>query len=220
MTNLLIDLRKSKKKKKKYEIILKIDGKKRSIHFGSNVSKTFVEGASIQKRNNYLKRHSVNEDWNYINPGSLSAGILWGDSDDIQENLKCYMKEFNIKENIIQGGATPKNKRLYEKVKKMMDEIYSKPSAYKSGAIVKKYKELGGEYIEDKKPKNLARWFQEEWENVASKGEYPVLRPTKIINFQTPSTVKEIPVNELIKQVKLKQVIKGNKNLPKFKTYL
>ena len=57
-----------------------IDGKKRSIHFGSNVSKTFVEGASIQKRNNYSKRHSVNEDWNYINPGSLSAGILWGDS--------------------------------------------------------------------------------------------------------------------------------------------
>ena len=81
-----------------------IDGKKRSIHFGSNVSKTFVEGATIEKRNNYLKRHSVNEDWNYINPGSLSAGILWGDSNDIQENLKKFMKEFNIKENIIQGG--------------------------------------------------------------------------------------------------------------------
>jgi len=220
MNNVLIDFRKSKKEGKKYEIILLIDGKKRSIHFGSNVSKTFVEGATIEKRNNYLKRHSVNEDWNYINPGSLSAGILWGDSNDIQENLKDYMKEFNIKENIIKGGATPKNKRLYEKVKKMMDEIYSKPSAYKSGAIVKKYKELGGEYIEDKKPKNLARWFKEEWENVASKDEYPVLRPTKIINKKTPLTVKEIPVNELIKQVKLKQVIKGDKNLPKFKTYL
>ena len=59
MTNILIDFRKSKKKNKKYEIILLIDGKKRSIHFGSNVSKTFVEGAYIQKRNNYLKRHSV-----------------------------------------------------------------------------------------------------------------------------------------------------------------
>ena len=97
MNNLLIDFKKSKKKGKKYEIILLIDGKKRSFHFGSNVSKTFVEGASIQKRNNYLKRHSVNEIWNEINPGSLSAGILWGDSDDIQENLKDYMKEFNIK---------------------------------------------------------------------------------------------------------------------------
>ena len=54
MTNTLIDFRKSKKEGKKYEIILLIDGKKRSIHFGSNVSETFVEGASIQKRNNYL----------------------------------------------------------------------------------------------------------------------------------------------------------------------
>ena len=34
-----------------------------------------VEGASIELRNNYLKRHSVNEDWDFINPGSLSAGI-------------------------------------------------------------------------------------------------------------------------------------------------
>ena len=143
------------------------------------------------------------------------------------------MKLFNIKENVIQGGATPKNKVLYEKVKKMMDEIYEKPSAYKSGAIVKKYKELGGEYIKDKKPKNLARWFKEEWKNlvevleplkrltnVASKGEYPVVRPTQIINNKTPSTLKEVPVNELMKQVKLKRVIKGDKNLPKFKTYV
>jgi hypothetical protein len=33
-----------------------------------------------------LKRHSVNEDWNEIIFGSLSAGKLWGDSNDIQEN--------------------------------------------------------------------------------------------------------------------------------------
>ena len=128
------------------------------------------------------------------------------------------MKEFNIKENIIEGGAIPKNKRLNEKVKKKMDEIYAKPSAYKSGAIVKKYKELGGEYIEDNKPKNLARWFKEEWRNIASKEAYPVLRPTKIINNKTPLTVKEIPISELINQVKLKQVIKGDKNLPKYKS--
>ena len=89
-------LENQKKKGKKYEIILLINGKIRSIHFGSNISKTFVEGATLEKRNNYLKRHSVNEDWNSINPGSLSAGILWGDSNDIQENLKDYMKKFNI----------------------------------------------------------------------------------------------------------------------------
>jgi hypothetical protein len=56
----------------------------------------------------------------------------------------------------------------------MMDEIYSKPSVYKSRAIVKKCKELVGDYIEDKKPKKLARWFKEDWQIVASKYEYPV----------------------------------------------
>ena len=74
-----------------------IDGNTKSIHFGLNVSKTFFEGATIEKRNNYLKKHSVNENWNEINPGSLSAGILWGDTNDNQENLMDYMKEFNIK---------------------------------------------------------------------------------------------------------------------------
>ena len=55
MTYLLIDFRKSRRKGKKYEIISLIDEKKKSIHFGSNVSKTFVEGATLEKRNNYLK---------------------------------------------------------------------------------------------------------------------------------------------------------------------
>jgi len=57
---------------------------------------------------------------------------------------------------------TPNNPKLYQKVKDYANEIYSKPSAYKSGFIVKKYKELGGTYNDDNKTKNLKRWFQEE----------------------------------------------------------
>ena len=55
--------------------------KKRSIHFGSNVSKSFVEGATLEKRNIFLKRHSVNEIWNEINPGSLLAPHTSGPRD-------------------------------------------------------------------------------------------------------------------------------------------
>ena len=40
----------------------------------------------------------------------------------------------------------PMNMNLYNKVKEQADKIYKKPSAYKSGYIVKKYKELGGTY--------------------------------------------------------------------------
>jgi hypothetical protein len=111
---------------------------------------------------------------------------------------------------------TPKDKVLYEKVKKMADEIYKKSSAYKSGYIVQEYKRRGGEYIDDKKPRELKRWFQEDWKDIGNK-DYPVYRPTVRINKQTPLTIKEIDPKQLKEQIKLKQKIKGNKNLPKFK---
>ena len=111
---------------------------------------------------------------------------------------------------------TPKDKVLYEKVKKIADEIYKKSSAYKSGYIVQEYKRRGGEYIDDKKPKELKRWFNEKWIDVGQQS-YPVYRPTVRVNKQTPLTVKEINTNQLKEQIKLKQKIKGNKNLPPFK---
>ena len=90
-----------------------------------------------------------------------------------------------------------------------------KPSAYKSGYIVKTYKELGGRYISDNKPKNLQRWFKEKWEDIGHKS-YPVYRPTIKINKNTPLTVNEIDKQQLKKQISLKQNIQGKHNLPKF----
>lgn len=111
---------------------------------------------------------------------------------------------------------TPKDTMLYERVKKEADKIYKKSSsAYKSGYIVKKYKELGGEYIEDNKPKNLKRWFREKWADVGGK-DYPVYRPTKRVSKKTPLTINEIDKKQLKNQIALKQIIKGNKNLPPF----
>jgi len=113
----------------------------------------------------------------------------------------------------------PANPILYERAKKIVYAQYTKPSAYRSGALVKKYKELGGTYIDDKKEKPLKRWFKEQWEDVnpqKTKDSYPVYRPTKRISEKTPKTKAEIPKKKLIEQSKLKQKIKGTKNLPKF----
>lgn len=113
----------------------------------------------------------------------------------------------------------PKDKALYNRVKKMADEKYTKSSAYKSGYIVKTYKQLGGEYIDDNKPKELKRWYSEQWENInpnKTKSSYPVYRPTVRINKNTPLTVSEIDKKQLKEQIKLKQIIKGKSNLPKF----
>ena len=113
------------------------------------------------------------------------------------------------------GGAIPINKKLYEKAKEIVYPLYKKPSAYRSGAVVKKYKELGGKFKE-KGERKLARWFEEEWKDVGDK-EYPVYRPTKRINKNTPLTPSEIDPENLIQQIKEKQIIKGDKNLKPFK---
>ena len=109
----------------------------------------------------------------------------------------------------------PNDIKLYEQVKYMADKKYKTHSAYKSGYIVKTYKEMGGTYKDDKQPRNLARWFKEELNDVGN-SDYPVYRPTKRINKDTPKTVNEIPKKRLNKQIKLKHKLKGNSNLPPF----
>ena len=54
----------------------------------------------------------------------------------------------------------------YEEVKDEIYKKYPKHSAYRSGLLVKEYKERGGEYIGKKnKSSGLNRWFKEKWVN-------------------------------------------------------
>jgi hypothetical protein len=57
--------------------------------------------------------------------------------------------------------AVPLDKKLYEKARRIADISYDKPSAYKSGFIVKKYKEMGGKYSGESDL--LENWFDEKW---------------------------------------------------------
>ena len=107
------------------------------------------------------------------------------------------------------------NPSLYDKVKAEADKKYKKPSAYKSGWIVKRYKQRGGTYADDNKPKHLKRWYEERWIDIGNR-EYPVYRPTKRITKETPLLASEIEPSNLKKQIELKQKIKGERNLPPF----
>jgi len=121
------------------------------------------------------------------------------------------------------GGAIPINKKLYEKVKAEVYPRYKKPSAYRSGAVVKRYKELGGKF-KDNNGRPLARWFKEEWKDVGNWGKanwgalppYPVYRPTERISKETPLTPEEIDPENLQLQIAEKQKIRGEKNLKPF----
>lgn len=104
------------------------------------------------------------------------------------------------------------NPKLYQKARQIADGKYSKPSAYKSGFIVKTYKQMGGTYTNDGKEKPLQRWYREKWADVGGLS-YPVYRPTIRINKKTPLIPSQI--SNLKQQILLKQRIKGKK-LPKF----
>lgn len=111
------------------------------------------------------------------------------------------------------------NPELYEKAKEIVYKQYPKHSAYRSGQLVKKYKELGGTYSGKKDKKGLTQWFKEDWRDVnpmKTDTSYPVYRPTKKVSSDTPLTKDEIDPENLMMQSLLKQIYKGDKNLPAF----
>jgi hypothetical protein len=95
----------------------------------------------------------------------------------------------------------PKNTALYERVKQ---SIHMKPSAYRSGLIVKKYKQLGGTFI-GPKPRltGLSRWFAENWKSDTGKYRYTskssVYRPTRRVTARTPRTFSELTRSQLLR---------------------
>jgi hypothetical protein len=108
---------------------------------------------------------------------------------------------------------------LWLKAKKLAELVYKTPSAYKSGYIVKKYKDLGGKF--KKKPHKttgLSRWFKEKWVNqrgeIGYKHASDIYRPSKRITKKTPTTWSELTPAEITKARRTKS---KNKRVDKFK---
>jgi len=105
---------------------------------------------------------------------------------------------------------TPTDEKLYESIKKELFKKYEKPSAYRSGLLVQKYKE---EYVKkhknhnyykgNKTNSNLKRWFDEKWTNQRGEIGYTkksdVYRPTVKINSKTPTTFNELTSSQIKK---------------------
>jgi len=91
----LVSVKPSPKPDKKYVATIS-NGRTKQIHFGSKGSTTFVNGASNEKKQAYISRHKVNENWSSVNPGSLSRFILWGSSRNMSSNIKTYKNKFNL----------------------------------------------------------------------------------------------------------------------------
>ncbi len=113
-------------------------------------------------------------------------------------------------------SSIPKDANLYEKIKKEITDKY-KPSAYRSGLLVKKYKQeyykkhhSNDAYIGTKpKLSNLERWFAEKWRNsrgeVGYKYQNDIYRPTIRINKDSPITFSELTKQQITKAQKEKK---------------
>ena len=105
--------------------------------------------------------------------------------------------------------ARPLNPRLYAKARAEAKRRFERwPSAYASGWLVKRYKQLGGRYARSrgrsKTRSGVGRWFRERWINVCeypkivpcarskSKQKFPYCRPLYRISKKTPKTVREL----------------------------
>ena len=96
----------------------------------------------------------------------------------------------------------PLDMKLYNEIKDKVWKMYDKASAYRSGMLVKLYRESGGKYSGDKdKDDGLSRWYRERWESDKGTKHYPhsnsVYRPTIRITEDTPATFDELTADEL-----------------------
>ena len=114
----------------------------------------------------------------------------------------------------------PKDQNLYEKIKKEIYSKYPKHSAYRSGLLVKKYKEEyqkkhknNNAYVgERKKDEGLNCWFEEVWLNqrneIGYKKKGDVYRPTVKVSPKTPTTFQELKSSQ-IKNAMKEKIQKG-----------
>ena len=96
----------------------------------------------------------------------------------------------------------PLDMKLYNEIKDRVWKMYDKPSAYRSGMLVKLYRESGGKYSGDKdKDDGLPLWFASKWKNqrgeVGYKFKSDVYRPTVKVNSKTPITFHELTTKEI-----------------------
>ena len=118
----------------------------------------------------------------------------------------------------------PTDTVLYNKVKNRIIKANPKNSAYRSGLIVKDYKDALKKKSPNKKPytgtktkEGLSRWYREDWRNqrggigYSSKGD--IYRPTKKISDKTPSTFSQL------NKIRIKKAMEEKRRTGRVKKY-
>ena len=66
------------------------------VHFGQKGGSTYIDHKDDQKKENYLKRHRVNENWkDPTTAGALSRWILWN-LKTLSASIADFKKRFGL----------------------------------------------------------------------------------------------------------------------------
>jgi hypothetical protein len=132
--------------------------------------------------------------------------------------------------------AEPIDKQLYENIKQMANQVFKAPTGiYRSAWISKMYVRAGGRYTTKKKNSKFDKWISEKWIDLnqpikknnkiigyqkcghknTQNNLYPLCRPSKIIDKDTPKIYQNID-KETIKRVNKEKQIKKDKGNIRF----
>lgn len=89
---------KSPKSEKKWRgIFTDAEGKETHTDFGFSAMEDYTQHKNPTRKRLYLLRHRARENWNdYRSAGSLSRHLLWGESTDLETNVRKFKRRFNL----------------------------------------------------------------------------------------------------------------------------
>ena len=94
-----LQILKSDKEGKKYKAIFTKDGKTKTVHFGAfgaSGYEDYTQHHDKERRRLYRQRHMKDLKNDPMRAGYLSFYILWGNSTNLQTNIKAFKTKFGF----------------------------------------------------------------------------------------------------------------------------
>jgi hypothetical protein len=97
MSNIkLRNIVRSAKEGKKWDAVFEVDGREKRVSFGAAGMSDYTINKDPRRRELYLRRHRVTEDWNDpLTPGALSRWILW-ENPSFDRAVQMFRKRFGV----------------------------------------------------------------------------------------------------------------------------
>ena len=92
-----LQISESENPKKKYKAIFtKPDGKTKTVHFGASGYQDYTQHHNKDRRTLYRQRHEKDLKGDPLRAGYLSYYVLWGNSTNIQTNIRSFKNKFGF----------------------------------------------------------------------------------------------------------------------------